>query len=149
MKYDNSSDRKKREKEKRARIYVIPRSYDIWWLSLATVNIFFPQRHINDRWVRDNEQAWTFWNYCSCLLKKKKKKKKKLLQSLLREHKKGLIVVSRFEWYCLLLQSPYLFIRWYLRAGSNGENDGKNSFPLVSYTANYSGLFLTEVYPRN
>lgn len=47
--------------------------------------------------------------------------KKKNFYSHFCTNTRDLIVVSRFEWYCLLLQFPYLFIRWYLRAGSNGR----------------------------
>lgn len=70
MKYDNSSDRKKKRGNLRDTTIV-----DIWWLSLADreYKVFFLQRRINDRWVRDYEQAWTFWNYCSRLFKKKRK----------------------------------------------------------------------------
>lgn len=79
--------------------------------------------------------------YLQSILDKKKKKKKNIKQkhslylyrfrlpvnekknfySHFCTNTRDLIVVSRFEWYCLLLQFPYLFIRWYLRAGSNGR----------------------------
>lgn len=50
-----------------------------------------------------------------------KKKKKTFAATFARTQER---FDSGFEWYCLLLQFAYLFIRWYLRARSNGENDG-------------------------